>query len=287
LGHPDLIASAVCINKPTAPRCSVASMPTTWALGDYPLMARRLVPAAEVVVQHAAIADGERVLDLACGTGNAALLAAELGARVDGIDIEPELLTIAAERARAEGLSVHWHRGRVEEIDGDDGEFDAVLSVFGVMYAADSAAAASELGRVCAPGGRVVLTGWMPGSFMPAVAAVFKPYLPPPPPGSLPPSRRWGYEPALRELLGGAGLNVTDTARHALELKFDSRHDAVGFLVGSAGHVIAERRRLQAEGRWPDLLADLSVLVAEQDVSRNGDRTTLELEYLLARARPK
>jgi SAM-dependent methyltransferase len=261
-------------------------MPTTWALGDYPLMARRLAPVAEAVVERAAITEGERVLDVACGTGNVALLAAAQGARVDGIDFEPALLTLASERARAAGVSVHWHRGEVEKLDASDGEFDAVLSVFGVMYARDSTAAALELGRVCAPGGRVVLTAWMPGSFMPAVAMTFKPYLPPPPPGSLPPSRRWGYEPALGPLLAGAGLTITDATRHTLEMRFDSRHDAVGFLIGTAGHVLAERRRLQSESQWADLQADLSVLVAEQDRSGFADGATLELEYLLTHARP-
>jgi SAM-dependent methyltransferase len=260
-------------------------MPTTWADGDYPQMAQRLVPAAEAVVARAQIVPGERVLDVACGTGNAALLAAACGAHVDGIDIEPALLAIAGRRAREEGLSVHWHRGEAEHLDAGDGEFDAVLSVFGAMYAADHDAAAAELHRTCAPGGRVALAAWTPGSFMPAMGAVLAPYLPAPPAGSGPPSR-WGDEQALTALLGAAGLAVADATCHTVRMAFDGRHAAAGFLVATAGHVVAERRRLQAEGRRADLQADLSVLVAERDRGRPGAGAVLELEYLVALARP-
>ncbi len=257
-------------------------MPTTWSQGDYPSMAERLLPAAELVVDHAAITFGERVLDVACGTGNAALLAARHGADVDGVDIEPALLTIAGERAREVGVRVHWHRGEAEALDVADGEFDAVLSVFGAMYAADHEAAAGELARACAPDGRVVLASWTPGSFMPKLGGVFAPYLPPPPEGSSPPSR-WGDPDALAQLLAGAGLRTGSSRRERLMLEFDSRHDAAHFLVDTAGHVVSERRRLQAEGRWTDLLADVSVLVAEEDRGRAG-RAVLECEFLLSLA---
>jgi hypothetical protein len=161
-----------------------------------------------------------------------------------------------------------------------------VLSVFGVMYAADHEAAAAELARACAAGGRVVLAAWVPGSFMPAMGGVLAPYLPAPPAGSGPPSR-WGDERALGELLGGAGLVAEAGSRETLTLTFDGRHAASEFLIATAGHVIAERRRLQGEGRWADLLADLSVFVAEQDRGAAGrGGATLELEYLVSLARP-
>jgi ubiquinone/menaquinone biosynthesis C-methylase UbiE len=260
-------------------------MPSTWAQGDYPSMARHLEPAAEQAVALAGIAAGERVLDVACGTGNAALAAARAGGDVDGIDLEPTLLGIALGRARAEGLSIHWHRGDAEHLDVDDGEFACVLSVFGAMYAPDHDAAARELARACAPGGRVVLAAWTPGSFMPAMGAVLAPYLPPPPPGGAPPSR-WGDEPALSAMLHGVGLKATRSTRQTVELRLGGRREAAEFLVATAGHVVSERRRLQAEGRWPDLLADLSVLVAEQDRGGAGGEAVIELEYLLTKALP-
>jgi SAM-dependent methyltransferase len=259
-------------------------MPTTWADGDYPRMAQRLGGAAELAVERAAVVAGERVLDVACGTGNAALVAAAHGARVDGIDIEPTLLSVASERARAAGVAVHWHRGEAERLDVDDGEFDVVLSVFGAMYASDHDAAAGELARACDPAGRIVLAAWTPGSFMPALGGVFAPYLPAPPAGAQPPSR-WGDETTLGELLGAAGLVVAQSERHMLSLHFDGRHAAAEFLVATAGHVISERRRLQGDGRWTDLLADVSVFVAEQDRGSGAAGATLELEYLLAVAR--
>jgi SAM-dependent methyltransferase len=259
-------------------------MPTTWSQGDYPSMAQRLVPAAELVVARAQIASGDRVLDVACGTGNAALLAAQRGAQVSGIDIEPELLTIAGRRATEARVRVHWHRGDAEALDAADGEFDAVLSVFGVMYAAAQDTAAGELARVCAPYGRVVLASWTPGSFMPKLGGVLGPYLPPPPEGSAPPSR-WGDEESLHALLADAGLSVEQSARETLAMTFGSRTEAAGFLIETAGHVVAERRRLQTEGRWADLQADVSVLVAEEDRGRSGS-PVLELEYLVTVARP-
>src|SRR5262249_42540239 len=254
-----------------------------WSQGDYPSMAKRLNPAAELVVERAHITFGERVLDVACGTGNAALLAARHGADVSGVDIEPALLAIAGERAREVGVRVHWHRGEAEALDVADGEFDAVLSVFGVMYAADHEAAARELARACAPGGRVVLASWTPGSFMPKLGGALGPYLPPPPEGSLPPSR-WGDSDQLDQLLGHAGLRIEASERQRVALGFDSRYDAAHFLIDTAGHVVSERRRLQGEGRWTDLLADLSVLIAEEDRGR-GSRAVLDCEYLLTVAR--
>jgi SAM-dependent methyltransferase len=258
-------------------------MTTTWSQGDYPSMAKRLLPAAELVVDRAHVTFGERVLDVACGTGNAALLAARHGAEVAGVDIEPELLAIAGDRAREVGVRVHWHRGEAEALDVADGEFDAVLSVFGAMYATDHEAAARELARACADGGRVVLASWTPGSFMPRLGGVFAPYLPPPPDGSAPPSR-WGDPEQLEQLLGDAGLRVASSQREHVALGFDSRHEAAHFLIDTAGHLVAERRRLVAEGRWTDLLADLSVLVAESDGGYSG-RAVLDCEYLLTVAR--
>jgi SAM-dependent methyltransferase len=261
-------------------------MPTTWSQGDYPSMAKRLNPAAELVVERAHITFGERVLDVACGTGNAALLAARHGADVAGVDIEPALLAIAGERAREVGVRVHWHRGEAEALDVADGEFDAVLSVFGAMYATDHEAAARELARACAPDGRVVLASWTPGSFMPRLGGVFAPYLPPPPETASPPAppSRWGDPEQLEQLLSDAGLRVSSSEIEHVALGFDSRHEAAHFLVDTAGHVVAERRRLQTEGQWTDLLADLSLLIAESDGGYQS-RAVLDCEYLLTVAR--
>ncbi|MEA2442156.1 MAG: hypothetical protein QOH76_3580 [Thermoleophilaceae bacterium] len=244
---------------------------TTWGLGDYPRMAERLEEAARRIVDVAQVGPGDRVLDIACGTGNAAIAAAERGAYAVGVDFEPALLALARDRA---GERAEFRQGDAESLPVEDGEFDVVLSVFGVMYAPDHAAAARELARAPAPGGRVALAAWTPGSFMPAMGAVLAPYLAPPPPGSGPPSR-WGDEEALDAILAPHGLTLTSTSRERLTLGFSGEDEAVEFLIATAGHVLAEQPRLEREGRWENLRDQLRGLVGGPSI---------ELEYLLAAA---
>jgi SAM-dependent methyltransferase len=252
---------------------------TTWGLGDYPAMAQRLEPAAERAVELAEVGAGDRVLDIGCGTGNAALLASARGARVVvGVDPEPRLLAVASERA----ADVLWLPAGATSLPLPDAEFDVLLSVFGVMYEPDQEAAAQELARVCAPGARIALASWASGSFMPAMGAALAPFLPPPPAGGAPPSR-WGDRDQLTALLAPVGIDLERTSSERIPLQFRSPIDAVGFLVRTAGHVIAERDRLTAEGRWPGLLAALGALVAER--AEDGPRgIAIELEYALALA---
>jgi ubiquinone/menaquinone biosynthesis C-methylase UbiE len=259
---------------------------TSWGAGDYPLMAQRLRGAAKRVVERARVAPGERVLDVACGTGNAALLAAARGAgEVVGVDLEPSLLAVAQLRAEEIGAPVAWVEGDAESLPVDGG-FDAVLSVFGVMYASDQEAAARELARVCAPDrGRVVLASWLPGSFMPALGAVVAPFLPPSTPGSESPVR-WGDEATVRTLLDGAGLRVVSAEQESLVLTAPDRMHAVGFLIKTAGNVLAQRPRIERAGRWGELLAAVSGLVAERD-SGAEENVALRCEYLLVEASPR
>jgi SAM-dependent methyltransferase len=185
---------------------------------------------------------------------------------VVGVDLEPALLRIARERAPA----VDFREGDIAALPAEDGEFTAVVSVFGVMYAPDHEAAARELARVAKPDARIVLASWTPGSFMPAMGQALGPYLPPPPAGSGPPSR-WGDEGALASILRSAGLTLTGSARERL----DSDGMDVDFLINTAGHVLAERERLEQEGRWQGLRDDLQGLVEQK----------VPFEYLLAGAR--
>ncbi len=255
---------------------------TTWGAGEYAQMAERLAGVARRVVDAAGVRAGDRVLDVACGTGNAALLAASRGASVVGVDFEPRLLALARGRAADAGAEVEWLQGDVAALPVPDDAFDVVLSVFGVMYGSDQAGAARELHRACAPQGRLVLAAWTPGSFMPAMGGKLATYLHPPPAGGSSPAR-WGDERALTALLGQAGVTTQALERDHVELAFVDRDDAVGFLVHTAGHVMAERSRLEREGRWHELLAELGAFVAERN-EESGDRVRLRLEYLLARA---
>src|SRR3954462_7529716 len=170
-------------------------------------MAERLMPVAVRLAEAAGVEAGDRVLDIACGTGNAAVEAAARGAHAGGVDFEAALLGVARSRAP----SIEWLEGDASALPVGDGEFDVVLSAFGVMYAPDHEAAAREIARVARPGARIALAAWTPGSLMPAMRGVVAPYLPPPPPGSGPPSR-WGNEGELATILSAAGLSLTSAS---------------------------------------------------------------------------
>src|SRR5262245_27647387 len=134
-----------------------------WGQGRYEHVAAQLLPAAKVVVDTAAIEEGERVVDVGCGTGNAALLAAERGASVTGIDPAQRLLDVASAQASKGGLDARFERGEAASLPVPDGGAEVVLSVFGVIFASDPKAAADEMARVLAPVGRMLLAAWIPG----------------------------------------------------------------------------------------------------------------------------
>jgi SAM-dependent methyltransferase len=259
-------------------------VPSTWGAGEYPLMGQRLKGGAQRTVDLARVAPGDRVLDLACGTGNAALMAAARGAQETvGVDAEPALLEVAAQRSAEMDLTIRWIEGDVQALPLADGAFDVVLSTFGIMYAFDQAGAARELARVAAPGARIALASWTPDGFFPAMGAALTRFLPPPPLGSGVPGE-WGDPAAVGALLGDAGLVAGDPHEEAITLDFESRLTAVAFLVRTAGHVVAERPRLEAEGRWPQVLAALAALVTERAEQRDDGGVLLRLDYLVATA---
>jgi len=178
-----------------------------WALGDFARAGAEQVIVGELLCRAIDIHPGERVLDVAAGSGNAALAAARRGARVTATDFVPQLLEVAARRAAVEGLVVDTEEADAQALPFPDGSFDVVLSTFGVMFAPDQARAASELIRVCRPAGRIGLTAWTPRSVMAsaqAAAGRFAPF--PPIPGARSPIE-WGTEARVRELLGSG---VTD-----------------------------------------------------------------------------
>jgi SAM-dependent methyltransferase len=231
---------------------------STWAAGDYPAMARLLRPAADQVVAIAAPGPGTSLLDIGCGTGNAALAAARLGAVVTGADPTPELLSVAAGRARDEGLEITWQQA---DTLGLTGEYDRVVSVFGAMYAPDARQAADAMLRRCAPGGRIVSAAWTPDGFMAETNRVIGAYLPPALPGARPPTG-WGDPAHLAALF--APHQVT-TSAHSVRFRFASPIEAAEFWIRTAGHVQAERHRIEARGDWTALHHDLAALFSERN----------------------
>jgi SAM-dependent methyltransferase len=134
-----------------------------WGLGSYERIAEQLLPAAELAVREAAPGKGERVVDVGCGTGNASLLAAARGATVTGVDPSQRLLDVGTAEAAERGLDATFVLGKAADMPLGDGAADVVLSVFGVIFAPDPAAAAAEIGRVATRPARIVLVAWVPG----------------------------------------------------------------------------------------------------------------------------
>lgn len=183
----------------------------TWATGDFNVIALSIFPVSEQLVEAVDPHAGQRVLDVACGSGNAALIAARRYCDVTGVDYVPALVERARQRAAAEGSSIDFRVGDAQALPVADAAFDVVLSVFGVMFAPDQAQAASELPRVCRSGGRIGLANWMPEGWGGDLVRAFSKHLPPPP-AELKPPLRWGTEEGVRELLG-TGTSAISTEK--------------------------------------------------------------------------
>src|SRR5262245_40755228 len=173
---------------------------STWASGDFSVVASRIVFQAEHLCETAELQAGWQVLDVATGSGNAALAAARRGCKAVGVDYVPALLERGRIRAEAEHLAVKFLEGAAEQLPFPAASFDAVLSIYGVMFAPDHRRAAAELVRVCRPGGRIALACWTPQGFIGETFRLFSRYLPPAP--GLQPPVRWGDAVYQRELFG-------------------------------------------------------------------------------------
>lgn len=169
-----------------------------WASGDFAVIGTTLQLAGESLCEAADLEAGSRVLDVACGNGNAALAAARRFCRVTGLDYVPELLERARERAHAERSAIEFVEGDAENLPFADASFDAVVSTYGVMFAPDQARAASELTRVVRPGGKIALANWTPEGFIGGLLVAVGKHVPPAPGVASP--IYWGTEARLREL---------------------------------------------------------------------------------------
>src|SRR5437763_15232206 len=164
-------------------------------------LAAMTTPTAAKLVNFASIKAGQRVLDVACGTGVVAVTCARRGARVSGLDLTPDLLETARENARLAAVEIDFHEGDAEQLPFSDSEFDAVLSQFGHMFAPRPEVAVAEMLRVLKPGGTIAFSTWPPDRFIGRAFALTASYMPPPPPGVMPPPL-WGDEKIVRERLG-------------------------------------------------------------------------------------
>lgn len=187
----------------------------TWGTGDFNEIARLNVGMAEALVRETDPHAGQRVLDVACGSGTAALVAARRYCDVTGIDYVPALIERAERRAEAEGLDAAFRVGDAQDLPFPDDHFDVVLTVYGVQFAADQERAASELLRVCKPGGRIGLAGPIPEGWSGDWFAAHAKYVPPAPGVDSP--LRWGTADGLKELIGSGVSEIENQRRTALQ----------------------------------------------------------------------
>lgn len=191
-----------------------ARIKTIWSSGDFGKIAENIQSHADAFVARLNIVPGSQVLDVACGTGNLAVRAAERGARISGIDIASNLVEEAKARAAAAGLKIDYQEGDAELLPYPDASFDLVISMYGVMFAAHPDLAAAELLRVCKPGGKIALANWTPAGFIGQMLKTVGAHVPPPP-GSISPVL-WGVEENVRERLGRGTGDIQFTFRQVI-----------------------------------------------------------------------
>jgi SAM-dependent methyltransferase len=249
-----------------------------WASGDYAAVAARIHPIAERLCEAADLFPGARVLDVATGSGNAAIAAARCACEVVGIHYVPALLERASTRAQAEGLAIDLVQADAEALPFADASFDAVLSVVGVMFAPDQERAASELLRVCRPGGTIALASWTPEGFIGDLLRAVVRYAPPPP-GVRPPVE-WGSAPRLTELLGD-GVSRMATHERVRTFRHRSAEDFADFFLTNYGPTERAAAGLDDDGRAA-MRADLVALAGEASRLPAGGPVAIDATYLQA-----
>jgi SAM-dependent methyltransferase len=257
-----------------------------WASGDYPAVVSDLIPElGAILVRASGVRRGERVLDVAAGTGNAAIPAALAGADVVASDLTPELFEVGRREAEERGALLEWREADAEALPFADDEFDTVLSCLGVMFAPHHQAGADELVRVTRPGGTIGLLNWTPEGFIGQLFATMRPYAPPPPPGAQPPPL-WGSEDHVRALLGDRVEQVATRRQTVRVDHFGTPEEFRDYFKANYGPTIAIYRSIADD---PDRVAALDRELVE--LARRYDRgegsTVLDWEYLLLTARKR
>jgi SAM-dependent methyltransferase len=252
-----------------------------WASGDYPSMVETfLLPLGPRLVEACGVGPGMRVLDVAAGTGNAAIPAAQRGASVTASDLTPELLEAGRRRAEAEGVELDWVEADAERLPFDDEAFDVVMSSIGAMFAPHHRDVADELVRVCRRGGTIGLLSWTPEGMLGALFRAMGPFAAPPPPGAQPPPL-WGSEEHLRELFGDR-VEFHRLERDVLEITaFERPRDYGEHFKARYGPTIAARANAARTGREAEFDEVLDRFCDEWNRG-TPDRARFEKEYLLA-----
>lgn len=251
-----------------------------WMAGDYGHFAQYLASGVSEFFAHLDVQPGTRVLDLACGAGQLSVMAARLGAIVTGLDLAPNSIEQARARASAEDLNIDFIEGDVESLPYPDASFDLVVSLIGAMFAPRPTLVASEMLRVCRPGGRIAMGNWTPSGFVGRMFEIHNRYVTPP--HEMPPPVLWGSEIVVRERLSA---NVSDLRMtpgvYRLRYPFPPT-DVVEFYricYGPTNHTFAA---LGPQGQ-AELRRDLEQLWSTHNLCEDG-KTDVEAEYLAVSA---
>ena len=264
-----------------ADRALKAKHRVVWALGDYSAVAREVIPElGRVLVAESGVGPGDRVLDVAAGTGNASIEAARAGASVVASDLTPELLEIGRKDAARQGVELAFEEADAEALPYADDSFDAVLSCVGVMFAPHHEVAAGELTRVVRPGGRLALINWTPEGFVGQLFAIMKQFVPAPPAGVQPPPL-WGDEQHVRDLLGDRVDDLTMERRRLAVDRFASGAEFRDFFRDFYGPTAAAYRAVGDDEQRRSELDDALAALGEKHL----DGGAMPWEYLLVTAR--
>jgi 2-polyprenyl-3-methyl-5-hydroxy-6-metoxy-1,4-benzoquinol methylase len=260
-----------------------AAMRKTWMAGDFGVVAKTISGGGERFIESLPLSAGMTMLDVACGTGNLAIPAAQLGCVVTGVDIAPNLIEQARERATAEGLTITFDEGDAEQLPYPDASFDAVVTMFGAMFAPRPDIVASELARVLKPGGLLAMANWNPASFSGKMFKVNSAHVPPP--VGIAPPVLWGDDATVRQRLAPFFTNIET---EIIPIKFDMLFNpagAVDFFRTYFGPTQVAFSRLDELGQKA-LFDDLEAFWADHNISPTPEANTLvNNEYLKVTAR--
>lgn len=262
-----------------------ASHRALWASGDYPAVAAELIPElGPELVRACGVRPGHRVLDVAAGSGNAAIPAAAVGAVVTASDLTPELFEAGRVIAADRNVELEWVEADAEAMPFADNSFDIVMSCVGAMFAPHHQAVADELIRVCRPDGTIGMINWTPDGFIGTMFATIKPYAPPPPPGATPPPM-WGDEAHVRKLLGDG---VADLQMQRQVVVMDHSVTPLDFREywkrNDGPTIAAYRFNNEKPDRAAELDARLLAFLERSNQSLVLGRTAYSAEYLLVTA---
>lgn len=262
----------------TNARSGTAPGAIDWDAGSYETTAAELAPVAEVVVDRSGVGAGDDVIDLACGTGNAALLAAARGARVVGVDGAPRLLAVARERAAAQGLELEAREGDLLALPVDDRAADAVLSVFGVIFARDPSAALAEVARILRPGAGAFISAWVPDgpihNMLAAAGRVMAQVAPTP----QPPRFGWSDPDVLSPVARDSGLVLSGTEPARLAIRAASPE---AYVDAGSEHPIALAMRPTLEGAGVAEQARAAMIAVMRDANEDPSGFLVHSPYVV------